>query len=123
MLLHYLVENQKTENLISQQEITKENCIKRIVSGPGVNMCLKFIYLWCYTAMHVWKIHDVDDLRKCFMQTWFDFDEDIIDGKIDQWRDCLWDHVYMLMVDTLNTCSEMNVHSYDSSEHFMKLSM
>jgi len=31
-----------------------------------------------------------------------------------------WDHVCMLVVDTLNTCSEMNV---DSSEYFMKISM
>ena len=29
----------------------------------------------------------------------------------------------VLVVDTLNTCSEMSVHLYDPSEHFMKLSM
>jgi len=55
------------------------------------------------------------------MQTWFDFDQDIIDAKIDHVTVC--DHVCMLMMDTLNTCSDMNVHLYDSSEHFMKRSM
>jgi len=34
-------------------------------------------------------IHDVGDLRKRLIQTWFDFDQDIIDAKIDQWRDRL----------------------------------
>jgi len=29
----------------------------------------------------------------------------------------------MLMVDTLSTCSDMNIHLYDSPEHFMKLLM
>jgi len=47
----------------------------------------------------------------------------------------VWDHVCMcvcvcvcvcvlVVVDTLNTCSEMNVHLYDDSpEYFMKLSI
>jgi len=35
------------------------------------------------------KIHDLDDLQKRLMQTWFDFDQDIIDTVIDQWRDHL----------------------------------
>jgi len=35
------------------------------------------------------KIHDTDDLRKRLMQTWFHFDQDIIDAAIDQWRDHL----------------------------------
>ena len=32
-----------------------------------------------------------------------------------------WDHACMLVADTFNTCSEMNVHSYDSWKYFMKL--
>jgi len=35
------------------------------------------------------KIHGIDDLRKRLMQTWFDFDQDIIDTATDQWRDHL----------------------------------
>jgi len=37
--------------------------------------------------MHVeTKIHDIDDLWKRLMQTWSDFDQDIIDTAIDQQR-------------------------------------
>ena len=57
------------------------------------------------------------------MQTWFDFDPDIIDTAIDQQRGHLSSHVCMLVVDTLNTCADINVHLRDSAEHFMKLSM
>ena len=39
-------------------------------------------------------IHDFDDLRKRLMQTWFDFDQDIIDATIDQWRDRLRSRVH-----------------------------
>jgi len=35
------------------------------------------------------NIRDNDDLRKRLMQTWFDFDQDITDTAIDQWRDHL----------------------------------
>jgi len=35
------------------------------------------------------KIHNVDDLRKRLMQTWFDFDQGIIDDAVDQWHDRL----------------------------------
>jgi len=64
------------------------------------------------------KIHDIGDLRKRLMQTLFDFEEDIIDAAIDQWRDRV-----RAGGGLLNTCSEMNVYLYDSPEHFMKLSM
>jgi len=35
----------------------------------------------------------------------------------------VWPSEIMLVVDTLNACSDLNVHLYDSPEHFMKLSM
>jgi len=34
--------------------------------------------------MYETKIHDIDDLRKHLMQTWFDFDQDITDAVIKQ---------------------------------------
>jgi len=40
-------------------------------------------------CMYETKIHDIDDLRKRLMQTWFDFDQDITDPAINQWRDHL----------------------------------
>jgi len=64
------------------------------------------------------KIHDIDNRRKHLMQTCFDFDQNIIDAGVT-----IWDHVCMLVVDTLNACSDMNVHLYDSPAHFMQLSM
>jgi len=33
------------------------------------------------------NIHDIDDLQKHLMQTWFDFDRYIINAAIDQWHD------------------------------------
>ena len=36
--------------------------------------------------MYETKIHDIDDLWKHVMQTWSDFDQDIIDTAIDQQR-------------------------------------
>jgi len=35
------------------------------------------------------KICDIDDLQKRLMQTWFDFEQNVIEAAIDQWRDCL----------------------------------
>jgi len=70
-------------------------------------MCLKFTY------MGETKVHDIDDLQKCSTQTCLDFDWNIINADVT-----IWDHVCMLVVDTLDTCSDMNVDLYDSPEHF-----
>ena len=35
------------------------------------------------------NICDIDDLQKCLMQTWFDFEQNVIKAAIDQWRDSL----------------------------------
>ena len=35
------------------------------------------------------KICDIDDLQKRLMQTWFDFERNIIEAAIDQWRNPL----------------------------------
>jgi len=35
------------------------------------------------------KICDIDDLQKRLMQTWFDFEQNIIEAAIDQWRNPL----------------------------------
>jgi len=54
------------------------------------------------------KIRDIDNLRKGLMQTWFDFDQDITDAAIDQWRDHLrpcmraggghFEHMFIYMI-------------------------
>jgi len=35
------------------------------------------------------KTCDIDDLQKYLMQTWFDFEQTVIEAAIDQWRDRL----------------------------------
>jgi len=56
--------------------------------------------------MHVrTKICDIYDLQKCMMQTWIDFEQNVIEAATDQ------SDVYMLMADTLNTCCKI-VYSY-----------
>ena len=53
-------------------------------------MCLIYTYLGCYAAMSVRKkVRDVNELREHLMQTWFDFEQDIINAAIDQRRDRL----------------------------------
>jgi len=46
-------------------------------------MCLIFTY-WgvIQQSMHETKIHDIDDLRKCLMQTCFDFDWNVINASV-----------------------------------------
>ena len=39
--------------------------------------------------MYETKIRDINDLRKRLMQIWFNFDQNIINAAIDQWRDHL----------------------------------
>ena len=46
------------------------------------------------------KIHDIDDLQKRLMQTWFGFEQAVSDTAIDQWRD--WDHVCVLVADNVH---------------------
>jgi len=70
------------------------------------------------------KMCDIGDLQKCLMQTWFDFEQNVIDAAIVKWRDRLRSCVRAVLVaDTLNTCCEIIVLLYGLSEHFMKLSM
>jgi len=75
-------------------------------------------------CVHGTKICDIYDLQKYSMQTWVDFEQNVIEAATDQWRDSLrscmraggrhFEHMlrnYCLFV----LCS--------SSEHFVKLSM
>jgi len=85
-------ESKNTENVILHRHITKENCIICIIASSEwtrVAMCLKFTYLRCYTTMHIWNDSWHRRPAKRLMQTWFDFDQDIIDAAIDQWHDYL----------------------------------
>jgi len=55
----------------------------------------------------------VYDLQKCLTQTWVDFEQNVIEAAIDQWRDSLRScRLCMLVADTLNTCCEIIVYLY-----------
>ena len=41
------------------------------------------------TTMPQLSIRDIDDLRKRSRQTWFDFEQNVFDVVIEQWRDRL----------------------------------
>jgi len=75
--------------------------------------------------MYKTTICDIYDLQKYFIQTWVDFEQNVIEAAIDQWRHHLRSCVHvgdghseehMLW----NYCSFVLC---GSSEHFMKLSM
>ena len=55
------------------------------------------------------KICDIYDLQKRLMQTWVDFEQNVINAAIDKWRDGL---TCMLVADTLNTCCKIIVCLY-----------
>ena len=70
------------------------------------------------------KICDICDLQKRLTQTWVDFEQNVIDAAIDQWR------------DSLRSCTRAGGGHFEhmlcnyylfvlcgSSEHFVKLSM
>jgi len=52
--------------------------------GPSyaLNLLIRGVIQQC---TYETKIHDINDLRKCLMQTWFDSDQEISDAAIDQW--------------------------------------
>ena len=117
-------ESQNTENIILQGDITKENSIRCILASSKwtrVIMCLTFTYLGCYKAKCVWNKNSwhqrlVKTLDANLFWLWPD--RKVINAGVT-----VWDHVCMLVMDTLNACCDMNVHLYDSPEHFMKLSI
>jgi len=44
--------------------------------------------------MRVWNKRDICDLQKCLTQTWVDFEQNIIEAAIDQWRDSLRSYMH-----------------------------
>jgi len=61
--------------------------------------CLVFIHCAASSAFTKQRfMTSFDDLQKRLMQTCFDFEQDVIDATIDQWRDRL-DCVSVLVVD------------------------
>jgi len=83
-------ESQKVIKVILHCDITKENCIKCIIqlhlNGPVDYK------IWGVMQQYMHKtriICDMYDLQKCLMQTWFDFEQNVIETAIDHYRDRL----------------------------------
>jgi len=129
MLLQYLVKVKTPKYVTLRWDITKDNCIVCNIASSKwtrVIMCLKFTYMGCYTAKLAWN-----------KDSWHRWPgpAKTLDGNLfwlwPEYHQCWWDHlrscVYaglgLLVVDTLNACSDMNIHLYDSPEHFLKLPM
>jgi len=74
--------------------------------------------------VHETKTCDIGDLQKRLMQTWFDFEQNVIEDAIDQWRDRL-----RSCVRAGDEHFEHMLRNYcffvlcGSSEHFLKLSL
>ena len=72
------------------------------------------------------KICDICDLQKCLTQSWVDFERNVIEAAIDQWRDSLRS---CMRRPTGGGHFEHMLQNYclfvlcGSSEHFMKLPM
>ena len=97
-------ENQNTKRVILPKKIASFRCI--IASSKSTrSSCALNLLIWGVMQQCVYetKIHDIDDLQKHLMHTWFDFDRDIINAAIEpvayHMRSCV-----PAGVDTLNTC-------------------
>jgi len=69
-----------------------KKCIKRIVYASSKWTCRLLDYkIWGVMQQRVYrtKICDIYDLQKCLTHTWVDFQQNVIEAAIDQWRDRL----------------------------------
>jgi len=104
-------ENRNSENVILQWVITKENCITCIVYASSKWTC-RLQNLGCYAAMHVrnkdfWYL----DLQKSWPKLGLTLNRTLSRLRLTSGA-TVWDHVCMLVADTLNTCCEIVVHLY-----------
>ena len=117
-------ESRNSENIILQWDITKENCIKCIIYASSKWTCRLSNLQFVQQHMYKTKICDIYDLQKCFMETWADFEQNVIEAVIDQWHDHLTS-----CVRAADRHFEHLLWNYCSfvlcglSEHFMKLLM
>ena len=116
-------ESQNTENVTLQRDITKENCTRYITASSkwtSVTMCLKFTYVGFYIAMSVWNKDSMTSTtyknawcKLCLALTRTSLTLQLTSGVT------IRDHVYTLVVDTLNTCSNMKMFIYMIYENIL----
>jgi len=73
-------ESQNTENVILQREITKENWIRYTTGIIASSKCTRVIMFLFVTHQCMYEtIYDMSTFcKKRLMQTWFDFNQDIV---------------------------------------------
>ena len=106
-------ESRNSENVILQWDIsiTKENCIKRIVLHRNGPVDFK---IWGVLCSHACMKQRSVTSMTC-KNAWYKL-ELILERTLSRLRltsgSTVWDHVCMVVADTLNTCCEIVVHLY-----------
>ena len=105
-------ESWNSEDVILQWVITKENCIKCVVYTSSKWTC-RLYNLGCYAAMRVrnkdlWHLWPPKTLDANLGWLWT---ENLLRLQLTTGA-TVWDHVCVLVADTLNTCCEIVVYLY-----------
>jgi len=74
--------------------------------------------------VHKTKTLDIDDLQKCLMQTWFDFNQDTTDAATDLCSGVTtWDHNVTRVRGHFDHMFRNEFSFHNSPEHTIKLSI
>ena len=113
-------ESKNTENVVLHRHITKENCIICIIASSEwtrVIMCLKFTYLGVlYSNAYVKRFMTSTTCKNAWCKLGLTLTRISSTLRLTSGM-TIWGHVCVL-VDTLNTCSDMTVHFCHSPEHW-----
>jgi len=129
VLLHYLVKvktlNWKCNITVGYYQRKLHQTIIASSKWTRVIMCLKFTYFGYCTAMRVWDKdwwhwRPVKTLDTNLVWLWSGYHRHCKKTVARPSKICAW---WWWTLNTLNTCSDINIHLCDSPEHFMKLSM
>jgi len=76
-------ENQNTDNVVLQQDITKENCIKCILASLKWTRVIYLIFTY-FSINLLLLMSSVTSLIVHLMKTWSNFEQNVIDAATDQ---------------------------------------
>jgi len=120
MLLHYLVKVKNTENVVLHRHITKENCIICIIASSEWTifvMCLKFTYMGVlYSNAYMKRFMTSTTCKNAWCKLGLTLTRISSTLRLTSGV-TIWYHVCVL-VDSLNTCSDMTVHFCHWPEHW-----
>ena len=102
-------EIQNSENVILQLPMKVASNISYMIHRKGrVDYKIWGVVQQC---MYKTKICDICDLQKCLTQTWLTQNRTLSRLRLTSGA-TVWDHVCVLVVDTLNICCEIIVYLY-----------